>query len=67
MKISWHRYYYRVLGFAVAGAGSGLILDELINGPFTLTPCNHEFWGIVFLVIGGYLISKKMHGKDIQA
>jgi len=65
MKLpQWHRYYYRVIGFALAGAGGGLLLDELIHGPFTLTPANHEFWGLVALIAGSILISKKPHGKD---
>lgn len=62
--MSWHNYYYRVIGFALSGAGAGLVLDELVHGPFTLTPLNHEFWGFVMLVAGGFLISKKPHGKD---
>ena len=62
--MTWHKYYYRMIGFALSGAGAGLVLDELIHGPFTLTPANHEFWGFAMLVAGGYLISKKPHGKD---
>jgi hypothetical protein len=60
----WKRYYYRVIGFALAGAGAGLVLDELIHGPFTLTPTNHEFWGLVMLIAGAILISRKPHGKE---
>lgn len=64
MKIDWwKRYYYRVIGFALAGAGAGLVLDELIEGPFMLTPTNHEFWGLIMAIVGAYLISKKPHGK----
>ena len=63
-KITWHRYYYRVIGFALAGAGGGLLLDELIHGPFTLTPANHEFWGLAALIAGSILITKMPHGKD---
>jgi len=62
--MTWHKYYYRMIGFAISGAGAGLVLDELIHGPFTLTPANHEFWGFIMLIAGGYLISKKPHGKD---
>lgn len=62
--MTWHVYYFRMIGFALSGAGAGLILDELINGPFTLNPANHEFWGVILFIIGGYLISKKPHGKD---
>ena len=62
--MSWHKYYYRVIGFALSGAGAGLVMDELVHGPFTLTPANHEFWGFVMLIAGGFLISKKPHGKD---
>lgn len=60
----FRRYYYRIIGFALAGAGTGLVLDELIHGPFTLTPANHEFWGLVAIIAGAALISKKPHGKD---
>ena len=62
--IKWHRYYYRVIGYALAGAGAAWLLDELINGPFTLTPVNHEFWGLIMLIVGSVFISKKPHGKD---
>ena len=62
--MKWHRYYYRVIGFAMSGAGLGLIVDELIHGPFMLTPANHEFWGIVLFVAGFIFISKKPHGKE---
>ena len=62
--MTWHKYYYRMIGFAISGAGAGLVLDELIHGPFTLTHANHEFWGFIMLIAGGYLISKKPHGKD---
>jgi len=64
MKIIRKAYYFRIIGFALAGAGAGMMLDELIQGPFTLTPTNHEFWGLVALVAGSVLISKKPHGKD---
>jgi len=60
----FRRYYYRIIGFALSGAGAGLMLDELIHGPFTLTPSNHEFWGLVLAIGGAALISKKPHGKD---
>jgi predicted metal-dependent enzyme (double-stranded beta helix superfamily) len=62
--VKFHKYYYRAIGFALAGAGAGLVLDELIHGPFTLTPANHEFWGLVAIIAGAILISKKPHGKD---
>jgi len=62
--MTWHRYYYRIIGFALAGAGAGLVLDELIHGPFCLSPANHEFWGLVAIIAGAVLISKKPHGKD---
>ena len=58
------KYYYRVIGFALAGAGSGLVIDELIHGPFALTPANHEFWGLVMIIAGSFFISKKSHGKE---
>lgn len=64
LKMTWKRYHFRVIGFALAGAGLGLIIDELIAGPFSLTPAGHEFWGIVLFVIGMVLISLKPKGKD---
>ena len=60
----FRRYYYRIIGCALSGAGAGLVLDELIHGPFTLTPSNHEFWGLVLLIAGSVLISRQPHGKD---
>ena len=62
--MNWKRYYYRVIGFALAGAGAGLVLDELIHGPFKLGLGDHEFWGIVMAIGGAYLITKKPHGKE---
>jgi len=62
--MTWHRYYYRIIGFALAGAGAGLVLDELIHGPLTLTPTNHEFWGLVMIIAGAVSISRKPQGKD---
>jgi len=62
--MTWKRYYYRIIGFALAGGGAGLVLDELIHGPFTITPANHEFWGIIAITAGLMLIAKKPHGKD---
>lgn len=62
--MKWHRYYYRVVGFGMAGAGAGLLLDELINAEtMHWTPANHEFWGVLMVAGGAYLISKKLHGK----
>ena len=60
----WKTYYYRVIGFALAGGGAGLMLDELINGPFHLSLGNHEFLGLIMLIAGTIFISKKPHGKD---
>jgi len=60
----WYRYYYRVIGMGMVGWGAMWVFDELLHGPFTLTPANHEFYGIVIAIIGCYLISKKPHGKD---
>ena len=51
--MQWHNYYYRMIGFALSGAGAGLVLDELIHGPFTLTPANHEFWGMILFQLSG--------------
>ena len=62
--MTWQSYYYRVIGFALAGGGAGLVLDELINGPFHLSPGDHEFWGLIMLIAGSIFISKKPHGKN---
>ena len=62
--MTWRRYYYRIIGYGMAGLGAALVLDELIHGPFTLTPSNHEFWGLIMVIAGAALISKKPHGKD---
>ena len=62
--MKWHKYYNRVIGYALAGAGAGLVLDELIHGPFMVTPTNHEFWGLVMLVAGAVFIGRMPHGKD---
>lgn len=60
----WHKYYWRVIGYAMSGAGCGLIVDELINGPFSLLPGNHELAGLIMLVVGLIFIAKKPKGKD---
>ena len=60
----WKPYFYRVIGFALAGGGAGLVLDELIHGPFHLGPGDHELWGIVAIIAGAVLIARKPHGKD---
>ena len=62
--MTWHKYYYRIIGFALAGAGSGLVIDELIHGPFALNPANHECWGLAMIIAGSIFISKKPHGKE---
>jgi len=62
--MTWHKYYYRIIGFALAGAGSGLVIDELIHGPFALTPATHEFWGLAMIIAGSFFIGKKPHGKE---
>ena len=66
--MKWRKYYWRVIGVAMAGAGSGLVLDELINADsMHWNPQNHEFWGMIILVVGVYFISKKSKGKDLDA
>jgi len=62
--MTWHRYFYRIIGFALAGGGAGLVIDELIHGPFSLTPANHEFWGLIAIIAGCVFISRKPHGKE---
>ena len=61
--MKWHNYYYRVIGYALCGTGAGLVIDELIHGPFKLGLGDHEFWGIIMLIAGAIFISKKPHGK----
>ena len=62
--LKWHNYYYRVIGFCLAGAGAGLVLDEVINAEsMHWQPANHEFWGLIMLVGGIILISLKRKGK----
>ena len=56
-------YYWRVIGTVIAGGGAAWILDEFIHGPFTLTPSNHEFWGLIMVVLGLVCITRKPHGK----
>ena len=63
--MTWHRYYYRMIGFTLAGAGGGLVLDELIHGPFKLSLSDHEFWGLIIAIAGFVLITRKPHGKDL--
>ena len=62
--MKWHKYYYRVIGYALAGGGAGLVLDELIHGPFIMTPTNHEFWGVIMMIAGAVFIGRMPHGKD---
>jgi len=63
--LRWHKYYSRVIGFFLAGGGAGLVLDELINGPFHVTYHDHEAWGLVAVIVGAVLISKYPKGKDL--
>jgi len=63
---AWHRYYYRVIGVFLACGGAGLLLDELINGPFKLEPGDHEFWGLIMVIGGAILIGKMPKGKDLK-
>lgn len=41
-----------------------MVFDELIHGPFHLSLVDHEFYGLVMMIVGAVLISKKPHGKD---
>jgi len=29
-QLHWRRYHFRIIGFAMGGAGAGMMLDELI-------------------------------------
>lgn len=61
--MTWRKYYWRVLGVIMAGAGVGLMVDEVVNGPFTLNASNHEFWGLILAIVGAVLIAVKPRGK----
>ena len=63
IRIPWSRYYYRVIGFAILGAGSGLVVDELINGPFRIGIADHETWGLAMIIAGAIFIARKPQGK----
>jgi len=60
---SWKKYYWRMIGYAMSGAGAGLMIDELIEGPFMLTPTDHEFWGLLLFIGGVVCIAKCPKGK----
>ena len=62
--MKWKEYYWRVLGFACAGAGAGLILDELIQQTFKFQLIGHETLGMALLILGFFFIAKKPKGKD---
>ena len=59
----WKRYYWRVVGYFLAFGGFGLIVDELIEGPFNLLEPGHELWGLILIVIGLICISIKPKDK----
>jgi len=62
--MKWHNYYYRVLGFALGGAGLGLILDELIQGTLKWQLIGHETLGAALFITGLFFIARKPKGKD---
>jgi len=64
IDLAWHRYYWRVIGAAIAGGGLALVGDELINGPFHIGLGDHETWGLVAFVVGCLLIARMPKGKD---
>lgn len=65
--MKWRKYYWRVIGYFLAGGGAGLVIDELINADsMHWNPYNHEFWGMISLGVGVYLISKMPKGKDLE-
>ena len=59
----WQRYYYRVLGMALAGAGAGLVIDEVIQGTLKFQLIGHETLGVVLAILGLFFISRKPKGK----
>ena len=59
----WRRYYFRVLGFALSGAGLGLVADEVIQGRIKFKKFGHEHVGLALFIGGLVLISLKPKGK----
>ena len=59
----WERYYYRVIGMALLGGGSFLVLDEVIQGTLKFQIIGHETLGVVLAILGLFFISKKPKGK----
>lgn len=62
--MKWQRYYFRVLGYALLGSGSFLVLDELIQGTLKFQLIGHETLGVVLAILGLFFISKKAKGKE---
>jgi len=59
----WRRYYFRVLGFALSGAGLALAADEVIQGSLNFARLGHEHVGVALFIGGLVLISLKPRGK----
>ena len=62
--MKWRRYYYRVIGMALAGAGAGLVIDEVIQGTLEFQLIGHETLGVALVILGLFFISRKPKGKD---
>ncbi len=48
---------------ALAGAGTGLFIDEAIQGTLKFQIVGHETLGIALIILGWFFISKKPRGK----
>ena len=48
---------------ALAGAGAGLIMDEVIQGTLKFKLIGHETLGVVLAILGLFFISRKPKGK----
>jgi len=49
---------------ALAGAGVGLVIDEVIQGTLKFQIVGHETLGVVLAILGLFFISRKPKGKD---
>lgn len=63
--VMFKRYYLRVIGFFLFFGGIGVILEELFNiGLIQLGIIEHEFYGLVSIIIGFILIGLGGKGKQ---
>lgn len=64
--MKWYRYYWRVIGMGLSGAGLLLIADEVIQGTLKFQLIGHETLGLGLFILGLFFISKKPKGKDTE-